>query len=45
MSDISKLIRELREMSEKIPGWKFLLVWTVFFLFGLSSLIQAVRWW
>ncbi|MGF2651543.1 hypothetical protein ACQUWL_20960 [Serratia marcescens] len=27
-------------MSEKIPGWKFLLIWTVFFLFGLSSLIR-----
>ncbi|EKN5979311.1 hypothetical protein DVQ93_08050 [Yersinia enterocolitica] len=45
MSDISKLIRELRIMGEKITDWRFLLIWTVFFLFGLSSLIQAIRWW
>ncbi|AUO64121.1 hypothetical protein WM46_04750 [Citrobacter freundii complex sp. CFNIH2] len=45
MIDFSKLIRELREMGEKLPNWKFLLIWTVFFLFGLSSLIGAIRWW
>ena len=43
--DFSKLIRELRVMGEKLPNWKFLLIWAVFFLFGLSSLISAVRWW
>ncbi|MBZ7404788.1 hypothetical protein FMJ25_23185 [Klebsiella grimontii] len=45
MIDFSKLIRELRQMGEKLADWKFLLIWTVFFLFGLSSLITAVRWW
>ncbi|EAX6962109.1 hypothetical protein BIW93_26695, partial [Salmonella enterica] len=29
---------ELRVMGEKSPNWKFLLIWIVFFLFGLSSL-------
>ncbi|EKN4689900.1 hypothetical protein JE944_003461 [Yersinia ruckeri] len=45
MNDISKLIRELRIMGEKITDWRFLLIWAVFFLFGLSSLILAIRWW
>ncbi|EEB2907451.1 hypothetical protein FVC98_17280 [Salmonella enterica] len=45
MIDFSKLIMELRVMGEKLPNWKFLLIWFVFFLFGLSILIGAVRWW
>ncbi|ECW0134804.1 hypothetical protein F3E84_13160 [Salmonella enterica subsp. enterica] len=45
MIDFSKLIMKLRVMGEKLPNWKFLLIWIVFFLFGLSSLIGAVRWW
>ncbi|EEJ6213227.1 hypothetical protein GUO90_003128 [Salmonella enterica] len=45
MIDSSKPIRELREMGEKLPNWKFLLIWMVFFLFGVSSLIHAIRWW
>ncbi|EBY2674478.1 hypothetical protein DVF44_23160 [Salmonella enterica subsp. enterica serovar Schwarzengrund] len=32
-------------MGEKLPNWKFLLKWTVFFLFGLTSLISAIRGW
>ncbi len=32
-------------MGERLPNWKFLLIWCVFFLFGLSALIQAIRWW
>ncbi|HAJ7278714.1 TPA: hypothetical protein HNO49_05205 [Escherichia coli] len=31
-------------MGERLPNWKFLLIWRVFFLFGLSALIQAIRW-
>ncbi|EEI5922534.1 hypothetical protein GYC56_005411 [Salmonella enterica] len=45
MIDFSKLIMELRVMGEKLPNWKFLLIWIVFFLLGLSILIGAVRWW
>ncbi|HEO9044238.1 TPA: hypothetical protein QIF36_002405 [Enterobacter kobei] len=45
MIDISKLLRELREMGEKLPSWKFLLIWSVFFLFGLAAVIEAVKWW
>ena len=43
--DLSKLIRELRAMGEKLPNWKFFLIWMVFFLFGISSVISAVKWW
>ncbi|MDN0333266.1 hypothetical protein FCV88_24155 [Escherichia coli] len=45
MFDFTKLIKELREMGERLPNWKFLLIWSVFFLFGLSALIQSIRWW
>ncbi|EEV5815825.1 hypothetical protein GP979_04805 [Escherichia coli] len=45
MINFSKLIRELRVMGEKLPNWKFFLIWAVFFLFGLSSVISAIRWW
>lgn len=32
-------------MGEKLPNWKFFLIWDVFFLFGLSNVISAIRWW
>ncbi len=41
MIDFSKLIRELRLMIKQLPDWKFHLKWTVFFLFGLTSLIRG----
>ncbi|PJC87824.1 hypothetical protein CSW98_01485 [Vibrio sp. HA2012] len=37
-----KLIQEIRIMSEKLVNWRFILIWMVFFAFGLSSVITAV---
>lgn len=45
MLDFIKLIQELREMGQKLPSWRFLLIWSVFFLFGLASFVHAIRWW
>ncbi|HCR2230053.1 MULTISPECIES: hypothetical protein [Enterobacter cloacae complex] len=45
MIDFSKLIRELREMAEKLPNWKFLLIWSVLFILSVGYFIGQVRWW
>ncbi|EFI9294485.1 hypothetical protein G3S67_005022 [Escherichia coli] len=41
--DFSKLIRELRLMISQLPNWKFLLVWSIPFLWGVSQLIVAIK--
>ncbi|OSL39410.1 putative bacteriophage protein [Escherichia coli TA464] len=41
--DFSKLIRELRLMISQLPNWKFLLVWSIPFLWVVSQLIVAIK--
>lgn len=41
--DFSKLIRELRLMTGQLPNWKFLLVWSIPFLWVVSQLITAIK--
>lgn len=43
--DFSKLIRELREMAEKLPNWKFLLIWSVLLILSVGYFIGQIRWW
>ncbi|EEB44791.1 hypothetical protein PROVALCAL_03179 [Providencia alcalifaciens DSM 30120] len=41
--DFSKLIRELRLMIKQLPNWKFLLIWLIPFIWGISQLIIAIK--
>ncbi|EDV3179916.1 hypothetical protein FLQ72_000876 [Salmonella enterica] len=45
MTDISKLIRELRLMIEQLQNWKFILIWLVLFVASIGYLIGQIRWW
>ncbi|HGA5700420.1 TPA: hypothetical protein ACIS09_003136 [Salmonella enterica subsp. enterica serovar Birkenhead] len=46
MIDISKLIRELRVMAEKLPNWRFILLCVVILMIGfpasLAMLLKAI---
>jgi hypothetical protein len=39
MNDISKILRELRLMGERLSNWRFFLIWVVFCMFGVTSLM------
>ncbi len=43
--DFSKRVREIREMAEKLPNWKFLLIWLVFLILAAGYFIGQIRWW
>lgn len=43
--DFSKLVREIRVMAEKLPNWKFLLIWLVFLILAAGYFIGQIRWW
>ncbi|GDW43251.1 phage protein [Escherichia coli] len=45
MFDFSKLIREIREMAEKLSTWKFILIWLVFVIMASGYFIGQIRWW
>ncbi|HCO7573426.1 hypothetical protein [Escherichia fergusonii] len=45
MIDFSKLVREIRVMAEKLPNWKFLLIWLVFLILAAGYFIGQIRWW
>ena len=50
MTDFIKLLRELREMGEKLPTWRFLLVCFIVlmatsspFMFGLARVLEVMK--
>lgn len=42
MQYFSKIIKEIRIMSERLSAWRFLLIWLIPFLYVLPSVIDAI---
>lgn len=40
---LSRILKEVRIMSERLPNWRFILLWILPFIWVIADLITAIK--